>query len=76
MTTTTVSANPKFETSTSFGGENVVGFRVIRAYAAKSTGSKTKRTLREANLWLLQNAAKVDAHAKASTKRLIGRESV
>lgn len=34
------------------------------------------KTLEEANAWLLKNPGKADSHAKASTERLIGSETV
>ena len=65
-------------TTTSYGGENISGFRVIKTSAATSTRAPKKQSaaLARANAWLLANGTKVDAHAKASTKRLIGREVV
>jgi hypothetical protein len=79
MTTLAQIKSPKAETTTSFGGENIVGFRVVRSESCTGTAKgkkKLARTLAEANKWLMENAAKVDRHAKASTKRLIGRETV
>jgi hypothetical protein len=65
-------------TTTSYGGENIVGFRVTKSFAAKRMGGTKKRprSLAQANAWLIANAARVDAHSKVSTKRLIGRDSV
>lgn len=65
-------------TTTSYGGENITDFRVTKATAASNTGRATKQSaaLAKANAWLLANSGKVDAHAKASTKRLIGQDSV
>ena len=69
--------------TTSHGGECVGGFRILRSEACgvaqRKSASKRKigkRTLAEANRWLVEHAAKADEHAKASTKRLIGRHSV
>lgn len=70
------------KTKTSIGGVNVSGFMIVSksnvtgVSVAPAKKSKAPRTLAEANAWLLKNAKKVDAHAKASTKRLIGRDSV
>lgn len=69
--------------TTSHGGESVGGFRILRSEACgvfqrkgAAKGTIGKRKLAEANRWLVEHAAKVDAHAKASTKHLIGRHSV
>ena len=65
-------------TTTSYGGENITGFRVTKTIAAPSKIVPTNQSaaLANANAWLLANGAKVDDHAKASTKRLIGRDVV
>lgn len=79
METTRQSASLGAGVTTSYGGENIVGFRVMKAVSrstAKSAKSASARSLRDANRWLIDNAARVDAHARASTKRLIGREAV
>ena len=76
--TTISQTNVNQATTTSYGGENITGFRVTKTTAASSTGRPTRQSaaLAKANAWLLANSAKVDAHAKASTKRLIGQDSV
>ena len=86
MRVTTTTTSPNSEATTSYGGESIVGFRVVSAKSQSSAqsrpesraakGSPKPASIAEMNRWLLKNAAKVDAHAKASTKRLIGRESV
>lgn len=79
MNTILQSTNPIQAASTSYGGENVHGFRVLRVEVADRARVDTDsppRSLVEANRWLLKNAAQVDAHARASTKRLTGRESL
>ncbi|MCX5691048.1 MAG: hypothetical protein NTV94_14890 [Planctomycetota bacterium] len=65
-------------TTTSYGGENIMGFRITKSWAAQNTTAPTKQSpaLARANAWLLDNNAKVAAHAKASTKCLIGRDAV
>ncbi len=79
MNTAANTTSPMTASTTSYGGVNMVDFRVVRFVSCSdSTRAKlrSRRTLAQANAWLLKNAAKVDAHAKASTKRLLGRDSV
>ncbi len=78
MNTLAQATSPRLEATTSIGGEDVYGFRIIKAFVAKDTKVKANRprSLKESNAWLLKNAARVDAHAKASTKRLIDRDSI
>lgn len=79
MNSTTLTVNPMSAVTTSYGGENTFGFRVLRTVACSDSAKgkkKLPRTLAGANEWLNANAAKVDAHAKASTQRLIRRDSV
>ena len=90
MRVTSTTTSPNSEATTSYGGESIVGFRVVSAKFKSSAqssvqsrpesraakGSPKPASIAEMNRWLLKNAAKVDVHAKASTKRLIGRESV
>lgn len=83
MNTAARTTDPMLAVTTSHGGECVGGFRILRSEAFIASqrttapkGKPGKRTLAEANRWLVAHAAKVDAHAKTSTKRLIGRSSV
>ena len=72
-------AGPATGVTTSYGGENIVGFRVVRTISRAALPAGKKKvpgTLAAANKWLLENAVAVEAHAKASTKRLIGRDGV
>jgi hypothetical protein len=65
--------------TTSYGGENIVGFRVIKQVTRTGGGTGKRRafgSIAGANKWLLANEPRVDAHAKESTRRLIGRESL
>ena len=74
MSTLSLVSNKVTGAVTSVGGECCFGFRVVR-----STGSQevnAPRTLAELNKWLVNNASKVDAHARASTKKLAGRSSL
>lgn len=65
--------------TTSYGGENMMRFRFILQVTRAGEGSGKRRAFKsivEANKWLLANEPRVDAHAKESTRRLIGRESL
>lgn len=82
MDTKAQAATTDFAVITSYGGENVVGFRVVRTnvWSGRSRRpgrrSAKRRTVGELNRWLLENAAAVDAYARASSARLIGREGL
>lgn len=79
MNFTASALNANGGVTTCYGGENIGAFRVVRSVSSVRPAKgkqRAPRTLAEANKWLLANAARVEAHAKASTKRLIGRDSV
>ena len=78
MTATIQRVNLTSGATTSCGGEHMLGFRVIRTMpeSSESAQAARPRTLAQANAWLVANATRVDQHAKASTRRLIGRDTV
>ncbi|MEK6701253.1 MAG: hypothetical protein AABZ53_03250 [Planctomycetota bacterium] len=78
MITFAAQKDPVNNVTTCYGRlENVVLGRVVFVRRTTSPAkAKAALTIDQANAWLLKNAAKVDKHGKASTKRLLGRESV